>query len=436
MKLSRALHSRALLVSAALTALLATQAWAADVAITGTVNGSPLTISANTTKFAGAINSVTYRGQQYVNATDHGRELQSASSFDGYGECYNPTEAGSRNDGTSSTSSSISLSATNTGGVLQTSTNMAFWLAPGTNYGMACGSSTATTAQNTTVQSGHTFSKTVSLGYAGVPNLIGYDVNFHVTEAHTSATFEALTGYMPATFNKFLTYDPNAKQLTKMTAGATGTAVYLPVIVATTNGTSAMGVTSPAIVPGGPYYNYFSFAYFSGNVSKWNCVFNETSIAAGSDHSFSCPVAIGTVDEVLSAINNYSGTTNSNIPIYRFIMGVNHLWTPSYTEGANATWNFEGTAFRLYPAAGANYVPLYRCRRSNGVDHFASTASNCEGVVYEGVLGYISSTAGAGLAPLYRFVQPSIGQHLITIDYNEGVTAGYTLEGTLGYVPV
>ena len=90
-----------------------------------------------TDRLAGAIDSLTWNGKEFIDSTDHGRQLQSAASFDCarsgefWAECYNPTEAGSRDDGTGKTSSSKLLSMHAEGDRLESTTQMAFWLAPG-----------------------------------------------------------------------------------------------------------------------------------------------------------------------------------------------------------------------------------------------------------------------------------------------------------------
>ena len=67
--------------------------------------GSSELVITTTNRLAGAIDSVKWNGQEFINSTDHGRQLQSACSFDCaktqpfWAECYNPTEAGSRADG-------------------------------------------------------------------------------------------------------------------------------------------------------------------------------------------------------------------------------------------------------------------------------------------------------------------------------------------------
>ena len=45
-------------------------------------------------QYGGALSSLVFRGKEHLDRHDHGRLLQSAASFDGYGECYNPTEGG------------------------------------------------------------------------------------------------------------------------------------------------------------------------------------------------------------------------------------------------------------------------------------------------------------------------------------------------------
>ncbi|MFM9061891.1 MAG: hypothetical protein ACKOOI_02475, partial [Pirellula sp.] len=68
------------------------------------VEGDPLTIT-TTSRLAGAVHSIRWKGKEFIDSADHGRQLQSACSFDAmsdepfWAERYNPTEAGSRRDG-------------------------------------------------------------------------------------------------------------------------------------------------------------------------------------------------------------------------------------------------------------------------------------------------------------------------------------------------
>ena len=81
--------------------------------------------------YGGAITSLTYNGYEFVDISDHGREIQSALSFDDLGECFNPTEAGNVTDQGSQTTSKV-LSAASTLDSIDTLTDAAFWLPP--NY--------------------------------------------------------------------------------------------------------------------------------------------------------------------------------------------------------------------------------------------------------------------------------------------------------------
>ena len=55
-----------------------------ELSVIGLFKGSPIVAKA-AARFGGAIYSLTWRGREFINSTDHGRELQSASSFDGMG---------------------------------------------------------------------------------------------------------------------------------------------------------------------------------------------------------------------------------------------------------------------------------------------------------------------------------------------------------------
>ncbi|HEY4259325.1 MAG TPA: hypothetical protein VGM98_04160, partial [Schlesneria sp.] len=80
-----------------------------DAQIRSPYGGSEIAIT-TTTRLAGAIHSLTWKGQEFINSVDHGRQLQSASNFDAGStftpETFNPTEAGSVDDGAGPKSSS------------------------------------------------------------------------------------------------------------------------------------------------------------------------------------------------------------------------------------------------------------------------------------------------------------------------------------------
>jgi len=250
---------------------------------------------------AGAIDSLKFRGKEFVNAFDHGREWQSAVSYDGFGECLNPTEAGSFKDGAGPDSSSLLLDARTHDATLETTVRMAYWLAPEEPYKAACGEhKDVHAAQNKEVLSTDTLLKQVTVGYRDLPNVIDYLVTLNVGDAHQSSTVEAVTGYMPPEFSLFLTFDPATSKVAPLSDGPGEQP--LPLILSTKDRQFAVGVYSPSPNPG---YGRFLFLQNPGlkgwNTAKWNCVFRTLAIRPGP-LSYRCFLAIGTVEEVRTAL--------------------------------------------------------------------------------------------------------------------------------------
>lgn len=274
-----------------------------DATIRGKFGTSEIVIT-TTSRLAGAIHSLTWDGKEFIDSHDHGRQLQSAASFDRaaggefWAECYNPTEAGSRADGAGPTSSSRLLKFATDGPELRTTTRMAFWLAPGER-------SSGRPALNDRVLSDHVVSKRVRIGYKTLPNVVDYEVTFTVPkgERHTYAQFEALTGYMPAGFARFRTFTPRSGELHDLDDGP-GEQAY-PVVFATAAGTHAMGVYSPD-QPSRGYEaaGYGRFRFPAEKVVKWNCVFRVRSAAgvAAGDYRYRVFVAVGTLTDVRQSL--------------------------------------------------------------------------------------------------------------------------------------
>ena len=275
---------RSVLLWVSMAAMAATPQ--ADLEISGTMHGATLTMRTSA-RTAGAIDSITWRGKEFINAFDHGRELQSASSFDGYGECLNPTEAGSEKDGAGQATSSRLLASGVDGHTLETTIEMAYWLAPGASYPRPCGShQDFRRARNETVRSSDTLIKRVTIG----AEWIDYDITFVTTEDYQSATFEALTGYMPPGFSEFLAYDPATHAIVPLSDGPGEQP--LPVILATPDHKFAMGVISPHAG-----YGRFRFP----DTVKWNAVYRESPVPKGRYH-YRCSVFIGTLNDVRDAM--------------------------------------------------------------------------------------------------------------------------------------
>jgi hypothetical protein len=264
----------------------------ANSTIRGNTTDSEIVIR-TTARLAGAIDSLTWRGREFINSTDHGRQLQSASNFDAgspiTAETFNPTEAGSRRDGAGQTSTSQLLHLMTTEHQLQSTSRMAFWLAPGEK-------SDGNPAKNTQLLSNHLLTKRVRIGLAEMSNVIQYDVTFSIPigEHHKVAVFEALTGYMPADFQIFKKYDRSTGQLEPLDDGP-GEQNF-PVVISTADGAYAMGIyTSEGPRAGMADAGYGRFRFPVEKVVKWNCVFRVNSnfeIEPG-EYSFRMFVTVG-----------------------------------------------------------------------------------------------------------------------------------------------
>ncbi len=260
--------------------------------------GSSDIVITTTKRVAGAIHSVTWNGKEFVDSFDHGRQVQSAANFDCgkkfIPEVFNPTEAGSRADGRGATSSSKLLKLRAGERELETRTQMAFWLKPGDK-------SLDNPAYNTKVLSDHLLSKRVRIGTKDCPHAIQYDVTFTIPEGekHTFAQFEAVTGYMPAEFERFWKFDAESGELKPLDDGpGEGDA---PVVLATADGGHAMGIFSPDQPSRGfEKAGYGRWRFKDEKVVKWNCVFRvrEPKGVAPGPYTFRTFVIVGSLDDV------------------------------------------------------------------------------------------------------------------------------------------
>ena len=267
-----------------------------DAEISGTIGGKPLVIR-TTSRLAGAIDSVKWAGVEFIDSHDHGRQLQSALNADVDGvfhvECYNPTEAGSVVDalGPKSTSRLEFLSARE--GLLETRTRMAYWLAPGMK-------SHGQLAQNTSTLSDHVLAKKVRIGRPGMDHVLDYKVTFTVPSdrPHKYLQFEALTGYMPASFSDEFRFDSKSSTLLPVPPG--NGELRDPIVLSTPSGSHAMAVFTPdRPAAGQPPVGYGRFEFAHDQVVKWNCVFRlrQAEPIKPGDYSFQCYVVIGTRED-------------------------------------------------------------------------------------------------------------------------------------------
>jgi len=267
-------------------------------------NDSTVVIT-TTRRLAGAIDSFQWKGHEFINSTDHGRQLQSACSFDNSPqancETFNPTEAGSRRDDNGTTSTSRLLEIAAVGNHLRTRTQMAFWLSPGER-------SDGQLARNTNLLSDYVLTKDVTIGFKRWPQALDYSVTFEVPAGtrHVSAQYEALTGYMPEGFSRFWEFNPGTGKLQPLSDGPGE--IKNPVVLATPDGEFAMGIFAPPQSQPdttGPTFGRWRFD--SAHVVKWNCVYRVQSPHGirNGDYTYRMLVPFGTLEQVEAMLQDW-----------------------------------------------------------------------------------------------------------------------------------
>ena len=292
----------ALISIAMLPMALAAAPVSGDAVIQAPAGGSEIVIK-TTSRTAGAIESLQWGGKEFIDDADHGRELQTCWNGNAgiepiADETFNPTEAGSLDNGASTNSSSRLLEIKAHGNQLETYSQPAFWLNPGETSG-------GKPARNKTILSNDHLRKQVVIGCTNLPHAIDYQVNVSLAagDGNTRCVIEALTGYMPAEFDQFQVLDPKTGQLVPVDDGPGEQA--RPLVFSTADGAYAMGVFSrEAEAPRdshGPTYGRWRMKDF--RVVKWNCVFRlQDTNGLSGDYNCHVFVAVGSREEVRATL--------------------------------------------------------------------------------------------------------------------------------------
>jgi hypothetical protein len=245
-------------------------------------------------KFAGAISSLNFRGQEYVNSTDHGRLMQGAIAYNARYECLNPTQAGSSRDGGNigqrSTSKRL-LSYVTLENDVFVSTRMAYWLRPG----MTCEipGIGRKPVDNRARLSGDVYSISHRLGMNGHQNLASMEITYDIKGTYQSAVVEALTIYTPLAFNTFHALNPATGEMT-LEPTITSDETPAPIILSTADGAHAVAFIS---MQKGATYARFRFP----DTNKISLVYRDTDGITGHN-LYHAAWAIGTRDEVATRL--------------------------------------------------------------------------------------------------------------------------------------
>jgi hypothetical protein len=291
----------------------------------------------------GAVSSLLWNNREFLDSSDHGRELQSDVNFDGLGECNNPTEAGSHDDAAGFKSSSVVLSMNNNPntGTLTSTTQMAYFYQPGEPYPAGCGGNKKiTTVPIPNVQTGNpnsplsdvTLDKTIQMypfGTTKLTNVFRYEVTFHVPDTHTKALFEYLISIMPDVFSQYYLMNFSSETPSTATSSlfssvvsskkitAAGT-LNLATIVATADGKYALGMMADdRLSPSGPsLYGYYSYLPNVATAASDTFVSLPTATIpySGGAHSFTEYLVVGTLATVESTLPQLRDAVLSQAP--------------------------------------------------------------------------------------------------------------------------
>lgn len=323
--------------------------------ITGSIEGQPIVIK-TASWIAGAIDSITWKGKEFVFSELSGQQIQTAFTVNTWGECYNPTESGTEHDGKGPSTSSKVLSFKTTATSIESRAQMAFWFSPdkkaqGSNYySKTCFFNPSTPGLwdggyilNTTTLSDFILNKKITLGYRNLPNVIEYTSQITVpadlrlnlsnlkksTKQENPATnlrflvVEHPATYLRSDFNTLYWYDPmKDPTVTSLTTGGEFSPRNSPV-AATSDGAYAIGLFSPIMlegkkpVPENPYFSYVMYDWRQ----RAKTVKLSTSLQVKGEElvqqkiSLQSFLVIGSLQEVLNSIHTLATGKTPVLPL-------------------------------------------------------------------------------------------------------------------------
>lgn len=275
----------------------------ANVSISATWKGSPIVIETSG-RLAGGISSLKWKGVELLNnPPQYLRGIGANVILDDQGLCYNPNDGGARADYFKPTSTSKLLSLQASGNVLESSKQMAFYLAPGQSD-RRCGK-----VLNTTALSDYRIERRVTIGPYSVPNAIEFNSTFLMPEEKNEGYFTPLVVHGAAIFTRFYTYDPASCAREELAVQPrTQRHTRLPVIAATSDKQLALGIYSPKIpkkrnrTDGNSGYTIGNFSGTKEPATKLNCAFAVAPIQRTS-YLLPCYLVIGTLADVTEGMD-------------------------------------------------------------------------------------------------------------------------------------
>jgi alpha-tubulin suppressor-like RCC1 family protein len=408
-----------------------------NATITGSAFGQPLTVGTSS-QFGGAVSSIKWGGKEFINNWDHGRQLQLNVSFFNRFECYNPYEAGSFFDTNMPTTSSKLLSLTASGNRLESTTQMAWYLRQRESNDPrdSCGDPAGwlPCPPYTGPLSDYRVHKTVTIGFAGIPNVIEYLTELYVPEP-VQRGLNNPTAVLPYDFRSVRSYDVVSKEYRniRLLAGEDDRIK----VVATADGNYAMGIYSPELLQ--PYND-------PGNTNWWfvnppDPFYPDPDYACvhvgsfGRYNSFPGPgftndriyLVIGSLDQVksgLASLHLQFTALDPEVYNWRDYLAINGLGSALTTqEAAENHWLTQGIAQGL--RASKTFSPSQYLQLNPDVANVIG-ATNYQGAINH----YVGNGRGEGRSVVAK---PAAGMQHLLVSTNRIVNAsGQNVFGQLG----
>jgi hypothetical protein len=258
---------------------------------------------------AGAVCSLVYDGQEFVNDHDHGRQLQVAWFYNDLDEAYNPTEAGADKDGVGPRSTSQLVSVQVDGNILQTVNHPAHWRHT---------SLPEKHRKNTALVSKDTLTKTLALGYKGDPHVLVFDTTVAISPELTgppmnSIRIEAPTLYSHPHLSRHQLFDLASGELKEVPSRAKHYDQLNEVIrqvtrhdavpiLSSRDGRHAVAFFTPKREQFWSYFTWDSPSKDPANACGKMTAFFKHAVAAGQSHSYRTFIVVGDLATVQASL--------------------------------------------------------------------------------------------------------------------------------------
>jgi alpha-tubulin suppressor-like RCC1 family protein len=252
----------------------------------------PISVS-TASQFGGAVFSLKWGGKEFINNWDHGRQLSPNYQFFNRYICYNPYETGSLEDGNKPSTTAKLLMLTASGNTLESETQMAWYyknFVSNPTVNDACGdpSQWYPVTPYTDPLSNYRVHKKVTIGFAGLPNVIEYLTEVFIPEV-VQKGINNPTAVLNYEFSTIGSWDVVSKTYRNV-RGLSGEDDRIK-IASTADGSYAMAWYSPELLQ--PYRN-------PGSVNWWfvvppNPFYTDPKNPSQPDPNFAC-VHIGSIN--------------------------------------------------------------------------------------------------------------------------------------------